>query len=147
MKCWGLNELQQMEFKLKGKMPPNIPWKMSSWCLQQESSVQHLWIMHELQTDMLWLIGEPFLLLYICILGLLGEGKSLPVHYTKQLEFAYRTCSRQSNLSIKNTYANQQVDFKSPEVYKIWMEKIRIFAACCHSVQLASNLTFCFKEN
>lgn len=64
-------------------MPPNTPWKMSSWCLQQESSIQHLWIMHKLQTDVLWLRGESLLLLYVRLLGLLEEGKSLPVHLTK----------------------------------------------------------------
>lgn len=72
-----------MEFQLKGKMLPGIPWKMSSWCLQQESSVQHLWLMQELQTNALRLIEEPFLLLYVCLLGLLEEGKSFPVHFEK----------------------------------------------------------------
>jgi len=72
-----------MEFELKGKMPPNISWKINSWCLQQESAVQHLWIMHELQARMLWLIGEHFPLLDICLLKLLGEGKSLPLCFTK----------------------------------------------------------------
>lgn len=70
-----------MEFEPKGKMPPYIPWKMSSCCLLQESSVQHLWIMHELQTDVLWLIGETFLLFYICLFGFQEEGRSLAVNF------------------------------------------------------------------